>query len=44
MPKPKQRTIVFDTETTGVFPDHGDEKLRDRIVEIGQQIDAANIC
>src|SRR5690606_39005033 len=24
-----------DTETTGVFPDHADEKLRDRIVEIG---------
>jgi DNA polymerase-3 subunit epsilon len=29
------REILFDTETTGVFPDHGDEKLRDRIVEIG---------
>ncbi len=29
------REILFDTETTGVFPDHGDEKQRDRIVEIG---------
>jgi len=29
------REILFDTETTGVFPDHADEKLRDRIVEIG---------
>ncbi|MBL8547233.1 MAG: DNA polymerase III subunit epsilon [Hyphomonadaceae bacterium] len=29
------REILFDTETTGVFPDHQDEKLRDRIVEIG---------
>ena len=29
------REILFDTETTGVFPDHEDEKLRDRIVEIG---------
>lgn len=29
------REIVFDTETTGVFPDHDDERLRDRIVEIG---------
>jgi DNA polymerase-3 subunit epsilon len=29
------REIVFDTETTGVFPDHQDEKLRDRIVELG---------
>jgi DNA polymerase-3 subunit epsilon len=29
------REILFDTETTGVFPDHGDEKLRDRVVEIG---------
>ncbi len=29
------REILFDTETTGVFPDHGEEKLRDRIVEIG---------
>lgn len=29
------REILFDTETTGVFPDHAEEKLRDRIVEIG---------
>ncbi len=29
------REILFDTETTGVFPDHKDEKQRDRIVEIG---------
>lgn len=29
------REILFDTETTGVFPDHTEEKLRDRIVEIG---------
>ena len=29
------REILFDTETTGVFPDHADEKQRDRIVEIG---------
>jgi DNA polymerase-3 subunit epsilon len=29
------REILFDTETTGVFPDHEDEALRDRIVEIG---------
>jgi DNA polymerase-3 subunit epsilon len=29
------REILFDTETTGVFPDHRDEKLRDRVVEIG---------
>jgi DNA polymerase III subunit epsilon len=29
------REILFDTETTGVFPDHHDEKQRDRIVEIG---------
>lgn len=29
------REILFDTETTGVFPDHEDEKMRDRIVEIG---------
>jgi DNA polymerase-3 subunit epsilon len=29
------REILFDTETTGVFPDHEDEKLRDRVVEIG---------
>ncbi|UPT62925.1 MAG: DNA polymerase III subunit epsilon [Hyphomonadaceae bacterium JAD_PAG50586_4] len=29
------REILFDTETTGVFPDHADEKLRDRVVEIG---------
>ncbi len=29
------REILFDTETTGVFPDHQDPKLCDRIVEIG---------
>ncbi|MBY0562691.1 MAG: DNA polymerase III subunit epsilon [Hyphomonadaceae bacterium] len=29
------REILFDTETTGVFPEHEDAKLRDRIVEIG---------
>jgi DNA polymerase-3 subunit epsilon len=29
------REILFDTETTGVFPDHEDEKVCDRIVEIG---------
>lgn len=29
------REILFDTETTGVFPDHADERQRDRIVEIG---------
>jgi DNA polymerase III subunit epsilon len=29
------REIVFDTETTGVFPDHLEPQLRDRIVEIG---------
>jgi len=29
------REIVFDTETTGVFPDHLEPELRDRIVEIG---------
>ena len=29
------REILFDTETTGVFPDHKEEKQRDRIVEIG---------
>lgn len=29
------REILFDTETTGVFPDHQDERQRDRIVEIG---------
>lgn len=29
------REILFDTETTGVFPEHLDPKLRDRIVEIG---------
>jgi DNA polymerase-3 subunit epsilon len=29
------REIVFDTETTGVFPDHEEERQRDRIVEIG---------
>lgn len=29
------REIVFDTETTGVFPDHPQIEQRDRIVEIG---------
>jgi DNA polymerase-3 subunit epsilon len=29
------REILLDTETTGVFPDHTDEKQCDRIVEIG---------
>lgn len=29
------REIVFDTETTGVFPDHPEADQRDRIVEIG---------
>jgi DNA polymerase III subunit epsilon len=29
------REILFDTETTGVFADHAEERLRDRIVEIG---------
>lgn len=29
------REILFDTETTGVFPDHVEERQRDRIVEIG---------
>lgn len=29
------REIVFDTETTGVFPDHLEPEQRDRIVEIG---------
>lgn len=29
------REIVFDTETTGVFPDHPELEFRDRIVEIG---------
>jgi DNA polymerase-3 subunit epsilon len=29
------REIVFDTETTGVFPDHPEAEFRDRIVEIG---------
>jgi len=29
------REILFDTETTGVFPDHEEENKRDRIVEIG---------
>lgn len=29
------REIVFDTETTGVFPDHPEPAERDRIVEIG---------
>jgi len=29
------REIVFDTETTGVFPDHLEPELRDRVVEIG---------
>lgn len=29
------REILFDTETTGVFPEHPDSKQCDRIVEIG---------
>ncbi len=29
------REILFDTETTGIFPDHAEPRLRDRIVEIG---------
>jgi DNA polymerase-3 subunit epsilon len=29
------REIVFDTETTGIFPNHDDPKMQDRIVEIG---------
>ena len=29
------REIVFDTETTGVFPEHPEAELRDRVVEIG---------
>ncbi|MGE0741489.1 MAG: DNA polymerase III subunit epsilon [Hyphomonadaceae bacterium] len=29
------REILFDTETTGVFAEHVDPKMRDRIVEIG---------
>ncbi len=29
------REIVFDTETTGIFPDHAEPAERDRIVEIG---------
>jgi DNA polymerase-3 subunit epsilon len=29
------REIVFDTETTGVFPDHPEPQFRDRVVEIG---------
>jgi len=29
------REILIDTETTGVFPDHAEPRLRDRIVEIG---------
>lgn len=29
------REIIFDTETTGVFPDHPEPEFRDRIVEIG---------
>lgn len=29
------REILFDTETTGVFAEHEDPNLRDRIVEIG---------
>lgn len=29
------REILFDTETTGVFAEHAQEKQRDRIVEIG---------
>ncbi|MGH6950621.1 MAG: DNA polymerase III subunit epsilon [Vitreimonas sp.] len=29
------REILIDTETTGVFAEHADDKVRDRIVEIG---------
>jgi DNA polymerase-3 subunit epsilon len=29
------REILFDTETTGVFAEHSEARLRDRIVEIG---------
>ena len=29
------REILIDTETTGVFPEHEDDRVRDRIVEIG---------
>lgn len=29
------REILFDTETTGVFAEHAEARLRDRIVEIG---------
>ncbi len=29
------REIVFDTETTGTFPDHPEPRERDRIVEVG---------
>jgi DNA polymerase III subunit epsilon len=29
------REIILDTETTGVFPDHPEAPMRDRIVEIG---------
>jgi DNA polymerase-3 subunit epsilon len=29
------REIVFDTETTGVFAEHAEKELCDRIVEIG---------
>jgi len=29
------REIVFDTETTGIMPDHPEAEFRDRIVEIG---------
>jgi DNA polymerase III subunit epsilon len=29
------REILFDTETTGVFAEHNEPRLRDRVVEIG---------
>lgn len=31
----RMREILFDTETTGIFPDHAELRLRDRVVEIG---------
>lgn len=31
----EMREILFDTETTGVFPEHEDARQRDRIVELG---------